>query len=283
MDKPSQKLRWLASLMVASIINFIIYAILNLLLQFEVLLWIKQGIIWIVLTATLTLITYSILPRFLKTKVGAVLALKWHKFLKRITKRYSNQYLKNVFFIGEERKNGQYRKEINKQIKKSKKLYFLLITGYNMYYTKDEFFVIKALQKLNDQEKKQKDIKIGLLDRNCPYFKQRANRYLKWLKENEHPARCETLAEYITKCEQIENSLRTLLPTAKFFFYQEKPIWRLHVFDDSIFVSNYTKDSAFLTHSCEMSALSSVYQGFTAFLDELIYKYPQLPNMSPSV
>ena len=193
-------------------------------------------------------------------------------------------FIKNVSFIAkkytaEERSTEKYKKAIEEQIKQSRRIYFRLISAHTMYYDEKEKFILDLLKKLTIAELDKKDIKIQLLDRSTISFEERARNFVDMMDKNGSPHRC-SYEEYLKRCQDIENELSRIAGKDGISFYQRKYLWRLHIFDDVIFISTYS-DTPQMTEGHLSSAYSftrdcddSLFDGFLKeFLS--LYEKPQ--------
>lgn len=180
-------------------------------------------------------------------------------------------------YTREERSADKYRKAIEEQIKKSNRIYFRLISGHTMFHVKDEMFILDALRSIPDTERERKDIKIQLLDRRTVSFEERAKKFVETMERERRPERI-SYQEYVRRCELIEQEFIRLVKRERVCFYQRKYLWRLHIFDDRIFISTYCDKPEWVeghlspAYSFNRESDASLFDGFLTEFNSLYNK-----------
>lgn len=195
------------------------------------------------------------------------LSLKVH-VVNQIRQRITAKYYKIIAgrkYTVEERSTERYKKAIIEQMKKSDRMYFRLVSGHTMYYDDREKFIIDALRDnfpVGVLDKK--DIRIQLLDRSTDAFITRARDFVRLMNENELTCSDD---EYTNRCEFVIKDLERIVGSGKINFYTRKHLWRLHIFDDIMFVSTYSDAPLIEGHLAPAYAfpkdcVASIFEGF---------------------
>jgi hypothetical protein len=197
----------------------------------------------------------------LQTKLGTWLYRQWKK-LEDLIGFCLRQLLgrRKTYFSEEERSGKEFKRDMATSIQSSPFVFCLLFAGYTMVYDEREQFLLNALLKLTADQKAAKDIRFLFLNRDSEQWKQRASLMV------EHNPHLKDLGEYRRLCEAAEVHIHTVLPKAKIAFYDALPSWRLHIFEDHLFVSYYSgpPDSPFidghLTSAVAFNADTDMYK-----------------------
>ncbi|NKE72964.1 hypothetical protein [Candidatus Manganitrophus noduliformans] len=144
-----------------------------------------------------------------------------------------------VIYLPADRESETYKKLITEKIKESKRVYLRLLSGYTMVWDDRENYVFKALQGLSREQLRRKDVRIQFLSREAPEFEPRGRWYVEKMRRDDVRYRCDNFDHYKERCAEIEANIRMDLPEIKLEFYNRAPLWRLFIFDDNMFVSNY--------------------------------------------
>jgi hypothetical protein len=177
----------------------------------------------------------------------AVFSISWllkknREYLRRIKERLVlrlvNKFHKNIY-LPSDREDDTYKNLIIKNITESNKVYLRLLSGYTMLWDQRESYIFKALQRLSREQLRGKDIRIQLLSREAPEFESRGRWYVEKMLRESALYRCDSFEHYKERCAEIETTLRTEFPEIKLEFYNRTPLWRLHIFDDVMYASNY--------------------------------------------
>jgi hypothetical protein len=147
-----------------------------------------------------------------------------------IAVRWATRKRKVVFSV-EERDGREFRNDIKRSVTTSPIMYCLLLAGTTLVYG-EERFLLRELEKLRHDVLMSKDIRILLLDPNCPDWTIRAGLVIKERSRF-------TLQNYLAYCEVGLSQLQSALPNAKIERYNSRPIWRIYLFKDRAFVSRY--------------------------------------------
>lgn len=147
-------------------------------------------------------------------------------------------------FEAEELSGDNFKIEVERQIKKSKRIYFRFLTGYTIFFGEKKAFIWNTLKNLSPEEIKIKDIRIQLLNRTSPYFNHRVNKIVLLLEKGDPQNRI-SFNEFLQRCKDIESEFAKLIGADRIAFYQRKYLWRLFIFDDVIFTSFYYDDVNF--------------------------------------
>lgn len=138
-----------------------------------------------------------------------------------------------------ERSTKKYKQAIELQIKNSNRMYFRLLSGYTMFYDDREKFILKSLEDVFKKDKDSKNIKIQLMDRTMESFEERGRSFVDLMGEKDMSYKC-SYEEYLGRCETIERNLKEIVGEENVSLYKRKYLWRLHIFDDKIFISTYS-------------------------------------------
>lgn len=182
-----------------------------------------------------------------------------------------------VKYTAEERSEGRYHKAIEEQIKNSTRIYIRLVSGHTMYYDGRESFVLNLLKDMSKNEVDKKDIKIQLLDRSNVSFEERAQRFVELMDKQQAKYRC-SYKEYLKRCEEIEDNLEEIIGKNSISFYKRKYLWRLHIFDDVIFISSYSDGPEMIeghlssAYSFNRECDASLFDGFLEEFNSLYKK-----------
>ena len=157
-----------------------------------------------------------------------------------------------------------------------------LLSGRTMYFDGKEKFILDALKNLPPEKLKAKDIKIQLMEMDSPLFNDRAGEAIAALEKTD-PNKRISFNEYLELCKNIERDLTRTFGKDKVHFYQRKYLWRLHIFDDLILISNYGDSSNFLFNYLPFAYLfyrKRYSMMFDALLAEFnsLYKRPLGPK-----
>jgi hypothetical protein len=164
---------------------------------------------------------------------------RWRSFRRRIVhKWYQVPQLIETVYLPIDREGEWYRSDIEHQIGSSRRIHLRLISAYTMFYEEREKFIYEKLNRLGSGVGA-KDVRIQLLDRQSPYFQNRAAWYVDKMQRENAPHRPDSVEHYIQRCIEIENIIKARFPHVKIEFYQREPLWRLHIFDDVLYVSTY--------------------------------------------
>jgi hypothetical protein len=165
-----------------------------------------------------------------------------------------------------------YQKDIKEKIKNSTKIYFLLVSGQTMLYDPKEQFIYDTLLKLPFEELKKKDIRIKLLDTKTKAFTERAQWLIEEMKKNKDLWAIGSVDEYLMRCYHIAKQLKDITPHVT--HYKEEPLWRLCIFDDSMYLSTYvdsegTRCQGQLSCVSYVPSRSATYQGLLSYFIRL--------------
>ncbi len=140
---------------------------------------------------------------------------------------------KQIYSEGE-RATKLFRNHLCRSLKESAHVYLLLFSGYTMVH-EEEKFILEAFKQLSVTELEAKDIRILVLDPECKFWETRATAFLESKKN------WRSLAEYKQLCEDARHVL-SRIPCVNVATYNgTPPLWRLHIFDDYMFVSRYSE------------------------------------------
>lgn len=176
-------------------------------------------------------------------------------------------------YSGEERGSEDYKKIVIKYLKESQKVRFVLLSAYTMFYDEREFFIKDTLEKIPKEKRVQKEIIFLLLDPESREFNVRAKWFVKRISKlpTNDPRRVNNLEEYKNRCRSIIINLEKL-GTVK--YYCSIPIWRLQIFDRTVFVSTYGRErDGHLTNVLQFPAEHPMYDGFYKFFDSIYKRY----------
>src|SRR3989338_3520751 len=238
----------------------------------------------------ITLLFYLVILTILKSRAGRIMYNGWRRF-KNAYSAFCKVILRSPqyeAFIYEEIKRGglDFKKDMESSIEKSNKIYFLLLSSYTMCYDPREQFILEKLKNLSRSDLGKKEIKILLLDRDSKEFEERGKWFVNKMNQEDAPFRVKNYKEYYERCAQIEKKLKELLkysPKSFIRFYKGKPRWRLHIFDEVVFVPTYRQNiDGHLTPLMRFSRninqqpnnLSPVYHGFYLWFNDLIPRNP---------
>ena len=179
----------------------------------------------------------------------------------------------------------RFKNLMEDQIKKSNKIYMRLLSGRTMYFDGKEKFILDALKNLPPEKLRAKDIKIQLVEMDSPLFMERAGEAIASLGKTD-PNKEISINEYIELCKNVEADLVKTFGEEKTRFYQRKYLWRLHIFDDMILISNYGDGPSYLFDSVPFTYLfyrKRYSMMFDALLAEFnsLYKRPLRPKNLP--
>jgi hypothetical protein len=160
-----------------------------------------------------------------------------------------------------------YQREIEDHVKSSRRIYLLLVSGQTMFFDPKEQFLHGALENLTLQALSQKDIRFRLADPNGETFRQRAAWLVDEMKRRMEPWAVRDVQEYTTRCGTIAARLRQISDDVQ--YYKREPLWRLLIFDESMYVSTYRDPSGErhqgqLTWVSQIPAESAIYVGLLA-------------------
>jgi len=273
----SKRKRQLISIL-SSIFFTSVYRI-SLMSQLEKLLEGKPAFVSLVLTNFIGLLVLAVVYFFLTAKTT-------NSFWGRLS-YYSYAFIRSsiIFWkslMGQEpyprnldRGKDEFKQDIIKNIQNSKKIYFLVLSAYTMFYDEREKFILEALENLDRKKLKEKDIKILLLNRESKQFESRGRWFVKKMRRDRAPYRVKDYKEYVLRCEDIEKELQDIVkPSTEnaICYYDCSPIWRLHIFDDMVYVSIYKDDvGGHLTSlfRFEKEAHDTIYLGLSKYFNYL--------------
>lgn len=188
-------------------------------------------------TAALIVFTASMIIRWVLSTPPLLVARKSIKNVYiNVVKIVHNSPLVAKKYTAEERSTEKYKNAMKEQFEKSNRIYLRLISAHTMFYDDKERFIVETLRKFNREELKKKDIRIQLLDKGTKLFIERAHDFVKLLESDNITS---SYDEYIDQCKNIENRLAELIEKKNISFYERKYLWRLHIFDNVIFISTY--------------------------------------------
>ncbi len=185
-------------------------------------------------------------------------------------------------YTAEERNTEKYKKALSEKIKTSKRIYFRLLSAHTMFYDDKEKFILNLFNNFTENDKREKDIKIQLMSREAITFEERAHSFVR-AKEKENSAF--SYDEYMERCKHIETRLTEIFGREKIKFYQRKYLWRLHIFDDTIFISNYsdipemTEGHLAPAYSFNRECDASLFDGFLKKFESL-YQRTRPPEIT---
>lgn len=228
------------------------------------------------ISTLIVLFSYLALVFIVKTKFVQGILKKGGKIYRNCLDFLNKSPVVVSKFTVEERSAEKYRTAMEEQIKKSKRIYIRLLSGHTMYYDERETFILEALKDLTGKELETKDIKIQLMDRNVDSFNERAVKFVALLEEKKSPQRI-SYDEYLRRCQKIESEIVDAFGKEIVKFYRRKYLWRLHIFDDVIFISAYSDEPCLVEgHLSPAYSFHKEYDPslFNAFLSEFnsLYK-----------
>lgn len=191
--------------------------------------------------ACILLFVYLALVFLFRTKLVQNIIKKGKKVYRNCLNFFNKSPAVVKKFTVEERSADKYRVAMEEQIKKSKRIYLRLLSGHTMYFDEKETFILNALKNLSQKEIEAKNIKIQLMDRAADSFNERARKFVTLLEENNSPQRI-SYDEYLRRCKEVELKLIQTLGNERIKFYRRKYLWRLHIFDNVIFISTYSDE-----------------------------------------
>ena len=146
-------------------------------------------------------------------------------------------------------------------------MYFLQVSSHTIFYDENEKFILTAFKNLTQTEIEKKDIRFKLLNKQSKHFIDRAKWFTGYLNRIEAPNRC-SYEEYIRRCDQIVQDIKTIFPQAKIEFYDRSPIWRIGIFDETLFVSTYeTGIEGHMTNIFQFYNKNPMYNGFLSYFN----------------
>lgn len=214
-----------------------------------------------------------------KTKTAIKVREKATTWYRKLVSAISQSPIVIIRYTVEEKSKNKYIQAIKEQIKNSKRIYFRLLSGHTMFY-EEEMFIRDVLNEMPQEILRKKDIKIQLLDRQAPSFSERANKFVADMWDKNLPHRI-TYEEYIKRCMLAEKELISLLGSQRVTFYKRKYLWRLHIFDERIFISTYYDDPKLIIEGHKSPSYSfnrecdvSLFDGFLEEFNSLYRKHP---------
>jgi hypothetical protein len=201
-------------------------------------------------------------------------------FWKRVSDWIGNYLARPIAYSKEAGRTKEFREEIIKHIRSSRKVYFKLVSAHTMFYSDDEKYILEALQSLSPEVRGRKDIRFQLWDTESRYWKERAFRYLPVLKGDPRTPSVSGLDAYKDRCkdivEQIKNSIG-----GEPVLYERYPTWRIFIFDRAVFVSHYVEDfeEGHKTQCVKFPVKNGMYAAFLQHFMSL-YKDKSVPVAS---
>ncbi len=233
----------------------------------------------ITVAASVLALVFIVLRNLTKTKFSKSCEKTFKNFYWNFLGLF-NRYPSSVRkYTVEERCSENYRQALTEQISKSNRIYFRLISAHTMFHDPKETFILEALKKLPLGELEKRDIRIQLLARDCEAFNERARNFIESMEKDQLPERI-TYDEYLRRCQKIEDTLLRILGEKRIAFYRRKHLWRLHIFDDILFVSSYKDDPDMIQgHLSTAHSFTREFDPslFDAFLAEFLSLYRTTP------
>jgi hypothetical protein len=226
-----------------------------------------QLINFAVLSVSIFLLCFII---FQKTRIGkAFFRFKEHFIERIVNKAIPISQVIRAAYGGEERNQEHFKKEISKHLLNSKRIHLLLISGHTMFYDEREKFIRDILKDISIKGCEKRDIRIKLLDRSTEEFQKRAQWFSQYLFKIDAINKC-SYEEYVNRCQKNEIELKVFFPGCELRFYESMPLWRIHLFDDAIFLSLYQEGiPGHLTQILQFFSGNIIYEGFSKYFNML--------------
>jgi len=163
-----------------------------------------------------------------------------------------------------------YKSSVIENLHSSRSAKLLLLSGYTMFYDNEHYLLdeIGAIGKSTEKE-----FSVLLLNPYSSAFKSRGSVFVRRLRarSNTDPAHIRKMSEYIQRAIDIRKQLEKLLPHAKIAYYDSQPTWRLHIFDNYLFMSSYDEDKdGHLTEAFRIPNTHPMYKAFNIYFDRLM-------------
>lgn len=157
-----------------------------------------------------------------------------------------------------------YQHQIEEEIRTSAKIYFLLVSAQTRLFDPKELFIYAALQNLTVRALGIKDIRFKLADPTGEAFERRAEWLVQEMRKRMEPWAVHDSGEYRTRCASIAEELRAITPQVD--HYRREPLWRLLIFDESMYVATYREPNGQrrqgqLTWVSHIPGTSATYEG----------------------
>lgn len=175
----------------------------------------------------------------LQTRLGTYLYRLWKSFEDQAS--YAIRFVLRVpprkIYREGERASREFRGHVCRSIRYSRHMYFLLFAGYTMVY-EDESFILEAIRELSLKQLQSADIRFLLLDPQSQHWLLRAKDFVEARRGS---GRVNNVDEYKEMCRQARTTIEQI-PGVQIVNYDgAPPLWRLHIFDDYVFVSRYSE------------------------------------------
>jgi len=203
----------------------------------------------------------------------------WVNFKFRLLKSTKTTKHTVVFPPTDRGSSEDFKKRVIKNIERSKRLYFLLLSAHTMFYDERETFIMDKIKNLPAQELKEKDIKFLLMDKNNTFFRKRGEWFVGEMRRLDYPYHVFTYNEYLNRCKEIEREILKIPINLK--FYKTIPVWRLMLFDEELFVSIYQPEveghlsAIYMIKKISDHPKMSLYWGFYDYFTSLYSEWTE--------
>jgi hypothetical protein len=172
-------------------------------------------------------------------------------------------------FTAEEREFDNFKRQFKAHLLKSHTLDFLLLSGHTMFYDAKEIFIMKCLKEMGTSLR-ERPFRVLLLNPRCRAFHARAKMFIRSAEAELDPGRPDNEEVYFRRCKEIIEKFRTLGAVVR--FYQIDSVFRLHLFEDTVFVSFYgqaTGGHLTMGYRFDKEDETSIYFGFKKYFDSI--------------